>query len=838
MQKSFIRKPISVLLSLLMVLSVFGGLSLTAQAYDGNPYASLVNTTNTVEFNGIAWYVIEDNSTAVDAGTLTLLARDPICASVFNNGDRYTDNIDQYNNSVVRTYLDGLTTSGSFTGVSAAIVPVDLPDVNVTGAKLWLLSPDEVQTIFNTNKFVLTCTKADGVTNGLNYCWTRTAVVGTADDADHIVHTNHVGYWDGDNGKYKSKGMYVYRSGNVRPALKLDLSKVTLSPVTVALSGGANATTTGGGRIQRFFELDSSTRSPIVTVYYNGGTCGTFPATSENYTTKDGITVEYVDSKTLKVSGTPTEDNVNITIPDAIANHNFGYTASGATITAGCKTSGCPARSSFNPVKLTIAAPTGNENSKEATLTNLDAFNGAANLSISTSDIKYYNATKNGDVYTKGNEITTSAPAGAGDYIAEITVFGATASVGYTIVHTHAWDTAWSADADYHWHACTGDGATDACLDETEAAKAEHTYGDTGDARFTCTCGYVNETLQTAAALADAKIDAKADLDALLDGKTEADYDAEDWAALTQAITDGKAAIDTATTIDDVTAAKTTAIQNAPVIKTTAEKLADAKTAAKADLDALLDGKTEADYDAEDWAALTQAITDGKAAIDTATTIDDVTAAKTTAIQNAPVIKTTAEKLADAKTAALEELQGYAAADAYREAQQITLADALATGYGEIDEAETIAEVEAALAGAKEVIDAIKTDAELTAEEEAAAAEAAANQAAADAVKEKIAAIGEVEYTDDSKAKIDEARAAYDALTDAQKALVDNADVLIAAETAYAEAKAAAETPDEPTEPEAPTKKDDRLYSILSAVIELIKVLIIKIIPGIIDIVK
>lgn len=56
----------------------------------------------------------------------------------------------------------------------------------------------------------------------------------------------------------------------------------------------------------------------------------------------------------------------------------------------------------------------------------------------------------------------------------------------------------------------------------------------------------------------------------------------------------------------------------------------------------------------------------------------------------------------------------------------------------------------------------------------------------------KINAIGEVEYTDESKAKIDEARAAYDALTDAQKALVENYETLTAAEARYAELEAAA----------------------------------------------
>ena len=173
--------------------------------------------------------------------------------------------------------------------------------------------------------------------------------------------------------------------------------------------------------------------------------------------------------------------------------------------------------------------------------------------------------------------------------------------------------------------------------------------------------------------LADAKTAAKAELDALLDGKAEADYDADDWAALNQAITDGKAAIDNATTIDAVTTAKTTAVQNAPAIKTKAEKLADAKTAAKAELDALLDGKAEADYDADDWAALNQAITDGKAAIDNATTIDDVTAAKSNTETAANAVKTTTEKKEEADTAAATDVSD--TINALPAADEVTITD-------------------------------------------------------------------------------------------------------------------------------------------------------------------
>ena len=69
------------------------------------------------------------------------------------------------------------------------------------------------------------------------------------------------------------------------------------------------------------------------------------------------------------------------------------------------------------------------------------------------------------------------------------------------------------------------------------------------------------------------------------------------------------------------------------------------------------------------------------------------------------------------------------------------------------------------------------------------------NQEAADAVITKITAIGTVAYTTESKTKIDDARTAYDELTGAQKALVpaETLALLTAAETKYAELKAAAE---------------------------------------------
>ena len=65
------------------------------------------------------------------------------------------------------------------------------------------------------------------------------------------------------------------------------------------------------------------------------------------------------------------------------------------------------------------------------------------------------------------------------------------------------------------------------------------------------------------------------------------------------------------------------------------------------------------------------------------------------------------------------------------------------------------------------------------------------DKAAAKAVDDLIDAIGKVELTEDCKARIDAARAAYDALTDAQKAMVEKLDALTAAEKKYTDDKAA-----------------------------------------------
>lgn len=67
------------------------------------------------------------------------------------------------------------------------------------------------------------------------------------------------------------------------------------------------------------------------------------------------------------------------------------------------------------------------------------------------------------------------------------------------------------------------------------------------------------------------------------------------------------------------------------------------------------------------------------------------------------------------------------------------------------------------------------------------------DQKAAQSVINIISAIGDVTYDKECRARIDEARNAYDALTDAQKTLVSNLNVLTDAETRYKELETEAE---------------------------------------------
>ena len=112
--------------------------------------------------------------------------------------------------------------------------------------------------------------------------------------------------------------------------------------------------------------------------------------------------------------------------------HNFTYEvgtgANANTITAICDPDECSLPN--GRATVSISAPQhkiyGDNKSVYASISDTNNIRGSAG-------IVYYKATKNDDVYTKTGEALASAPTNAGDYVAEITLGDATASVGYTV---------------------------------------------------------------------------------------------------------------------------------------------------------------------------------------------------------------------------------------------------------------------------------------------------------------------------------------------------------------------------------------------------------------------
>ncbi|MBR3864230.1 MAG: InlB B-repeat-containing protein, partial [Clostridia bacterium] len=230
-----------------------------------------------------------------------------------------------------------------------------------------------------------------------------------------------------------------------------------------------------------------------------------------------------------------------------------------------------------------------------------------------------------------------------------------------------------------------------------------------------------------AEALATAKTTAKASLETYVNAE---DYRLAQKEELATAIANGKTAIDNATDVAGVETALTNAKTVIDEIKTdaeltaeeTAQALATAKTTAKASLETYVNA---GDYRLAEKEELATAIANGKTAIDNATDVAGVETALANAKSVIDEIKTdaeltaeeTAQALTNAKTTAKASLEIYVNAEDYRLAEQEELATEIANGKTAIDNATDVAGVETALASAKTVIDEIKTDAELTAEE-------------------------------------------------------------------------------------------------------------------------
>ena len=246
------------------------------------------------------------------------------------------------------------------------------------------------------------------------------------------------------------------------------------------------------------------------------------------------------------------------------------------------------------------------------------------------------------------------------------------------------------------------------------------------------------------------------------------------------AIDKARIAYDALTTEQQALVTNYTTLEDAETAFAELKKAADDKAAADA-VDELIGKIGEVEY---------TAVCKGK--IDAArTAYDALTTDQKALVANLPVLEAAEKAYADLKAKA--------------EADQ-KAADAVIDKINEIGEVAYTDACKTKIDAARDAFNALTDDQKalvlnhstLTASESLyellkASAEAANDQAMADIVIGKINDIGTVAYTTDSKALIDAARAAYDALTAEQKALVSNYAALEAAEKAYADLKAKAE---------------------------------------------
>ena len=247
----------------------------------------------------------------------------------FDNGD-YSN---KFSTSQVKAYLDSMTgTNGAFADVADAIETVNLTTnkyksteeyETVNGVKLYLLSTEDANSLpTNVRKAGFS-----GVDIEYNEWWLRSP--GSNDGVAASVY--------GTNGNVAGNGLDVYYALGVRPALKLDLSKVTFDSDTNTFTMGSAASTTyidGSGESQTVnaTELAASTTS------WTNGSWYIVPAggvtISSRITVNGTVNLILRDGATLTASAGITTTNATLNIYAQSAGTG-ALTAKGSTGCAG-----------------------------------------------------------------------------------------------------------------------------------------------------------------------------------------------------------------------------------------------------------------------------------------------------------------------------------------------------------------------------------------------------------------------------------------------------------------------------------------------------------------------
>ena len=146
------KRMMSILLNLMMVLGLMPGMSLTAYADD--PYASIKRTTTVVNFDSKDWYLID-----YDSSTVTLLAKECVAALQYNSSGTF---VDYSSNPTVKNAVDTY-----YNSISADA------KIAVSGDGMFLLTEDQANGISNAD--VRKCQRFTGTDP--NGWWLCTEVV-------------------------------------------------------------------------------------------------------------------------------------------------------------------------------------------------------------------------------------------------------------------------------------------------------------------------------------------------------------------------------------------------------------------------------------------------------------------------------------------------------------------------------------------------------------------------------------------------------------------------------------------------------------------------------------
>ena len=555
-----------------------------------------------------------------------------------------------------------------------------------------------------------------------------------------------------------------------------------LNNPTVTLTGGANAKSSGGLLTQSYLP------GAMDTVTYTALTGASFPE-FETYT-QNGVTVERTSDTVVTISGTPTT-NTEITVPDAESSNkivtwgssvinsiygNYTDTTNGITLTqTGDGDFSYGDIMSYGSLALNFTTTTGKFTSIEIEASqiydggnwtkdgNTLKWNGTPSNSVSLSSSGYLYlegvSSINFVIEMPADLSTATVTLGEDNTVSKVTVGGKEITdfsefdITYGTDDSHTATTPPTEDGTYYAYVA----AKTTSDNYTGTARSNEFTVSTIDKTSLNTAISDAETLYNNIKDNDDYTDIANTLKTAIDNaKAVADSDEVD-----------QDAVDTATA--NITTAKTTAeAGKKDVDDTKAANAVKEKIAAIGTVEYTTESKGKIDEAREAYDALTA---DQKALVDTYETL-------TTAESNYNTLKADNDAADEVKAliAAIGEV-------AYTTESKDKIDEARAAYNGLTAEQKALVDNYATL-----------TTAETTYATEKKTAD---DNAAANAVKEKITAIGTVEYTTESKGKIDEAREAYDALTADQKALVDNYATLTTAESTYNTLKANNEAADE-----------------------------------------